>query len=788
METNDQEYLTLLQTIIESPNEVVIFALDKNYCYTLFNQNHKKTMKTIWGVDIEVGMNMLDLIKKPEDREKAKRNFDRALNGEKFTVIEEYGDEKLKRAFYENRYNPIINKDREIIGLTLFLTDITKVRENEIKLEKLNNELEKRIKERTEKLKISEEKYRGLVENSSDAIIIYTDGKIVFANSGAVKLARAKDVHDLIGKSIMSFVDKESKDIVKERISKLLSKKNAGLPVQIEKFKRLDGTTFYSETMAHSFYYNGTLSVQVVIRDITNLLDERHKLDQTSKIYRRAIENIQGVPYSMNYDDLTYIFLGEGIEKLIGIPANEIDFKTWRERIMDFEIIKETELSQKEYAKAFRSGELSSFGADYKIKLPNGKFKWISDNSIPIKDENGKVTGSLGILQDITKRKLSELKLQESEQKYRSITEKSNDGIVLINNEGIITEWNYAMEKLSGISKSEAIGNLIENVFYRLIPNTYNNPPLKKMIKLKIKKAFLQKDNDVNKALQEITIQRTDGAKAVIQISNFMFDTADGAMVGGIIRDISKQKEIEETLKKAKEMAEKSNKFKSEFLAQMSHEIRSPINVILSFTGLIRSEIEDELDEDLRDGFYSIERAGQRIIRTIDLLLNMSEIQTGVYDYIPKKINMFEDILSPLFSQYKIWAKEKKLNIVLTKNTDDTIITCDEYSVTQIFANLIDNAIKYTNDGKVEIKVEYDGTDRLAVSVADSGIGIAQNYLPTLFDIFSQEEHGYTRKYEGSGLGLSLVKEYCLMNNAQIKVESQKGKGSKFIVTFLKNN
>ena len=124
----------LLQEVIESPKDVVIFALDKNYRYITFNENHQRTMEHIWGARIEIGSCMLDYVKNPEDVEKAKANFDRALAGEAFTIVEEYGDSLLERKWYENVYSPLRDDEGNIIGLTLFLTDITERKQAEMAL------------------------------------------------------------------------------------------------------------------------------------------------------------------------------------------------------------------------------------------------------------------------------------------------------------------------------------------------------------------------------------------------------------------------------------------------------------------------------------------------------------------------------------------------------------------------------------------------------------------------------------------------------------------------------
>lgn len=234
----------------------------------------------------------------------------------------------------------------------------------------------------------------------------------------------------------------------------------------------------------------------------------------------------------------------------------------------------------------------------------------------------------------------------------------------------------------------------------------------------------------------------------------------------------------------AKEEAEKSDKLKSEFLAQMSHEIRTPIHILMSYSSLIKEEVEDSLDEDLRSNFNAIEEAGKRIIRTTDLILNMAEVQTGTYDYQPTEFNLFEDIIEPILADFASSAKRKKINLVHSIETKNLILTADKYSVYQIFSNLIDNAIKYTEKGSVEIRIFNGSKKQLIVEVKDSGIGISKEYLPNLFKPFRQEQQGYKRQYEGNGLGLALTKSYCDLNNAAITLKSKKDAGSVFMVEF----
>jgi signal transduction histidine kinase len=250
---------------------------------------------------------------------------------------------------------------------------------------------------------------------------------------------------------------------------------------------------------------------------------------------------------------------------------------------------------------------------------------------------------------------------------------------------------------------------------------------------------------------------------------------------------VAANKSLEESNKQliiAKEEAEKSDKLKSEFLAQMSHEIRTPIHILMSYSSLILEEIEEKMDADMRSNFNAIEHAGKRIIRTTELILNMSEISTGTYEYSASEFNVFDSVLKSVFNEYKEKVDLEKINYSITEDSSSKIISADKYSVYQIFTNIIDNAIKYTEEGEITVSVHTNSNNRVEVKVVDTGIGISDDYMPNLFMPFTQEEQGYSRRYEGNGLGLALVKKYCELNQANIVVKSVKGEGTTVKVTF----
>lgn len=240
-----------------------------------------------------------------------------------------------------------------------------------------------------------------------------------------------------------------------------------------------------------------------------------------------------------------------------------------------------------------------------------------------------------------------------------------------------------------------------------------------------------------------------------------------------------------EELIKAKEETERLSQIKSEFIAQISHEIRTPINILVSGYEFIKEELSknEDADEDPQVILDSIKLATKRLIRTIDLIVNFSEVKSGTYESKKTIIDLEIDIIDILIKEFHVEFREKDLEIKKIVKTSNCKIEADEYSVLQIFTNLIDNAIKFTKEGIIKIVIE-EIEEKLCVSITDTGIGISEEFIPKLFTPFSQEQQGYTRQFEGNGLGLSLAKRYCHLNNADILVNSKVGVGSVFTVAF----
>jgi signal transduction histidine kinase len=162
----------------------------------------------------------------------------------------------------------------------------------------------------------------------------------------------------------------------------------------------------------------------------------------------------------------------------------------------------------------------------------------------------------------------------------------------------------------------------------------------------------------------------------------------------------------------------------------------------------------------------------------------MSQIHTGNYNPDFREFDLDKDIIASILNEVSYFISDKKVDLIFECNIKEPVLKVDRYTTVQIFRNLLDNAVKYTLSGIIKVKIYKNEKEKICVDIEDTGIGIGEEYLNKLFKPFSQEETGFSRRYEGNGLGLALSKKYCELNNADLKVESEKGKGSVFTVVF----
>lgn len=321
-----------------------------------------------------------------------------------------------------------------------------------------------------------------------------------------------------------------------------------------------------------------------------------------------------------------------------------------------------------------------------------------------------------------------------------------------------------------GYSSEEVIGKTIEILY-----------PDKENFEMASKKQII--DNQSNRIFQdENLLMRKDGTLFWAEIrSTVISENRNPKYVVLSISDITERKKYIEEIVKAKEEAEEANRIKDGFISAMSHELRTPLNVIMGFSELL-NEALSETEEEKKFFLEGILRGAKRLLRTGTLILDGARI-----DAKDLKIEMKNLPLNPfvesIAEQKRKFAEEKNLGYKVELSKTPIFIIGDEYAISVILDNIIDNAIKFSAKGTVEIKTEiFENKGR--VIVKDEGVGISEKYLMNIYDKFSQEEVGTRRPFEGLGLGLYITKKFMDLCGAELKFESEKDIGTTVILDF----
>ncbi|WP_337864690.1 ATP-binding protein [Ignavibacterium sp.] len=376
---------------------------------------------------------------------------------------------------------------------------------------------------------------------------------------------------------------------------------------------------------------------------------------------------------------------------------------------------------------------------------------------------------------EISEQEAAKRILRKSEEQFKLLFENAPIGMVIISSEGRIMSVNKSFCDTLDYTTDELLGVPIKYLFEKdeipfFITKNSKNESVIRISDINAEKKLIKKDGkEINVIVKSVGVEDDN-----VDIEHYIMQ----------LLDITAIKRAQQELMKALERAEQSDKLKTAFLAQMSHEIRTPLNVILTSIPLFEDLIPQG-DDEMKVILDSVKSAGKRLHRTIDMILNMSSVQSGNYKPHYESFSLSND-LKKLTEEFRSLIEDKGLTLNFTNLAGSTFITADRYTVNQIFQNLIGNAIKYTQKGFIDVILREQPNKKLKVEVRDTGIGMSKEYLQNIFTPFSQEHSGHKREYEGNGLGLALVKKYAEINHAEIHVESEKGKGSVFSVVFEK--
>jgi two-component system sensor histidine kinase/response regulator len=384
----------------------------------------------------------------------------------------------------------------------------------------------------------------------------------------------------------------------------------------------------------------------------------------------------------------------------------------------------------------------------------------------------------LSLLTTLVNRRFSAqaLELEISERRYHQILESAHDAFVGMDSNGLITDWNAQAETTFGWLRSEAMGQMLSQL---IIPDRYRGAHERGL------RHFLASGEGpvLNKRI-EITALHRDGRKFPVEVTISAISGVGTHRFAAFVRDITERKRSEQELLAAKEAAEQSNRAKSEFLANMSHEIRTPMNGILGMTELV---LDTALTVEQREHLGLVRLSAESLVLIIDDVLDFSKIEAGKMELEVIPFDLRESLGETMMA-LSFRAHQKGLELVYEVQPEvPEALLGDPGRIRQILINLVGNAIKFTEQGEIFVCVDErsqgSATTTLHFAVKDTGVGIPVEKQEKIFDAFSQADGSMTRKYGGTGLGLTICVRLVEMMGGRVWVESQPGQGSTFHFT-----
>jgi PAS domain S-box-containing protein len=512
--------------------------------------------------------------------------------------------------------------------------------------------------------------------------------------------------------------------------------------------------------------------------DVTDKKNAEKELENSEKFLDKIFKSAQDGVFFLDAEQKYKGFFGCNV--VSGFLIGKTD-----EDIFDSENV----LIHKQANERALSGEEITY--EWKIKV-NNDAKYYRTSLSPVFDSNGSVMGIAGVRCDITDYKKTQELLNQSKKYVENIIETADTMIIAMDNDGIIKLFNKASEDITGYHRREIIG---KNCYDVLVPRDkysyvwgYFRDWKEKGIPMP---GMRKSDSEVREEHENPIVTKYGEERCIVWRDSEIIE--DGKPIGIISFgvDITERKKMEELRRVSEENkrllneAREYDKLKTEFFANISHELRTPINVILGSIQLLQMIpqecIEEKVSGKLDKYVGYMKQNCYRLVRLVNNLIDATKIDAGYYDINLKNCDIVS-IIEDITLSISMYANNKGISLTFDTDVEEKIMACDPDKIERIILNLLSNAIKFTRtEGSICVNIQ-DDNDNIIISIKDTGIGIPENKLDFIFERFRQVNKTLIRDNEGSGIGLSLVKSLIELHDGRIYVDSKLGEGSEFVI------
>lgn len=604
----------------------------------------------------------------------------------------------------------------------------------------------------------SERKLRSFLETSFEGVCA-SDAKdnITYVNPRMCELL-GYSANELLGNNFADFIAPEYFNVYYEQHKAREKSQSTIYELQLvtKKGDHIYTLISASPILGQNGEYMGSLGM---FTDITDLKVKEEILKNSERRFRSIWENSFDAMRLTNNEGII-IDVNESFCRL---------FKKSRKHIIGnpFYLLYSNQSEEnfsEEYIKNFNSGNVKpSFEA--KIDIWNGEVKWVSLSNSFISDEQGNKL-LLSIFRDITENKRAE---EEIRKLYRGI-ENSPAIVVITDKDGIIEYVNPKFYEITGYAPAEVIGQKPS-----IIKSGLTNPEIYKQLWETISAGNVWEGEFLNRKKNGTLYWES-------ALISPVFDE-NGEIINyiGIKEDITDKKQLIEDLLNAKEKAEESNQLKSSFLANMSHELRTPLIGILGFSEIL---IEESPDTHIKEQAEIIFKSGKRLLQTLNFILDYSKLESERVEPHFEIIDVVS-IIKEVINLHTPNANKNNISLNFISEFNHLPFYTDQKLINSIVNNLINNAIKFTEKGFVNVSISkkmINDQGYFVLIIEDSGIGISKEKQAIIWEPFRQISEGKARTFQGTGLGLTIIKKYIEILNGFIELESELGKGSKFTI------